>query len=333
MATITEVLAPGNEPGRPALRPRRPTRGRRAGMTWLRVLDRPLWMLIPAGLALLVIVVTPVLITIYLSFLQLDVSTLRQWVHAPFNGVQNFVDAFSGQSVLGVSALRSLGVSLAFSLLTTAAVAPIGVLAAISVNRRFRGRGVVRAIYLIPYVIPTFVVALLARVMFLNNTGLVDRVLSGLGIADVNTYWLIGPHAFWAMTLTDIWATWPFIYLMALAGLQTVPREQYEAATLDGATPTRKLFSIVFPQLRGLLMLAFLLSTLNHFGNFTLAYVMFSSPPPTSAAVLPISAYYYAFTSFQYGTATAIAVLTMAVLIVPGYVYLRMTRIAEQGGE
>jgi multiple sugar transport system permease protein len=295
----------------------------------VRFLDRPLWMVIPCALALLVIVAIPVVITIYLSFLQLDVGTLRQWVKAPFNGVQNFVDAFSGESVLGVSALHSLLISLAFSLLTTAVVGPVGVLAAISVNRRFRGRGLVRAIYLIPYVIPTFVVALLARVMFLNHSGLVDTTLAALGIAGRDTYWLIGPNAFWAMTLTDIWATWPFVYLMALAGLQAVPREQYEAATLDGATPMRKLFSIVFPQLRGVLLLALLLSTLNHFGNFTLAYVMFSSPPPTSAAVLPISMYYYAFTSFQYGTATAIAVLTMVVLIIPGYVYLRMTRITE----
>jgi multiple sugar transport system permease protein len=310
--------------------PRRPfIRGHRVWAAAVRFLDRPLWMVIPCALALLVIVAIPVVITIYLSFLQLDVGTLRQWVKAPFNGVQNFVDAFSGESVLGVSALHSLLISLAFSLLTTAVVGPVGVLAAISVNRRFRGRGLVRAIYLIPYVIPTFVVALLARVMFLNHTGLVDKTLAALGIAGRDTYWLIGPNAFWAMTLTDIWATWPFVYLMALAGLQAVSREQYEAATLDGATPMRKLFSIVFPQLRGVLLLALLLSTLNHFGNFTLAYVMFSSPPPTSAAVLPISMYYYAFTSFQYGTANAIAVLTMVVLIIPGYVYLRMTRITE----
>lgn len=329
MATTTRII-----PGRTDVAPPRSPRGP-AWKSFLkpalhRFLDRPLWMVVPAGLALLVVVAAPVVITVWLSFLQLDVGTLREWVSAPFNGIRNFAAAFSGQSVLGVSALRSLGISLAFSLLTTLVVGPVGILAAISVNRRFGGRGLLRAIYLIPYVIPTFVVALLARVMFLNHTGLVDRVLSALGITSVDTYWLIGPHAFWAMTLTDIWATWPFIYLMALAGLQTVPREQYEAATLDGASPTRKLVSIVFPQIRTVLFLALLLSTLYHFGNFTLAYVMFSSPPPTSAAVLPISTYYYAFTSFEYGTASAIAVLTMAVLVIPGFVYLRMTRLADR---
>jgi multiple sugar transport system permease protein len=317
--------------GRPPASPETNRRGARSVLQVVnRFLDRPLWMLIPCALALLVIVGIPVVLTIYLSFLQLDVSTLREWVHAPLTGWTNFSDAFSGTSVLGVTALHSLLISVAFSLITTAVVGPIGILAAISVNRDFHGRGVVRALYLVPYVIPTFVVALLARIMFLNHYGLIDRTLHRLGLASENTYWLIGPHAFWAMTLTDIWATWPFIYLMTLAGLQTVPREQYEAAVLDGATPLRKLTAVVFPQIRGLLLLALLLSTLNHFGNFTLAYVMFSSPPPTSAAVLPISTYFYAFTSFQYGTASAIAVITMLMLVIPGYIYLRATRIAER---
>ncbi|GAB3003145.1 ABC transporter permease [Amycolatopsis acidiphila] len=287
-------------------------------------------MLIPCALALLVIVFVPVVISFYLSFLKLDVSTLREWVHAPLVGFRNFADAFRSSNVLGVSALRSLGISVAFSLLTTLVVTPIGCLAAVSVHRRFRGRGLVRALYLVPYVIPTFVTALLARVLFLNQHGLVDRILADLGIADANTYWLIGPNAFWAMTVTDIWATWPFIYLMVLAGLQTIPREHYEAATLDGASPVRKLFTIVLPQIRGLLLLAILLSTLNHFGNFTLAYVMFSSPPPSSAASLPISTYFYAFTSFDYGLAAALAVITIILLMIPGYLYLRMTRIASR---
>jgi multiple sugar transport system permease protein len=295
---------------------------------WLS--DQPLWMLVPCLLVLVVLILLPALATIYLSLLQLNVTTLTEWLAAPFDGVQNFLAAFNPSSVLGVSALQSLGVSFAFSLLTTAIITPIGIAAAVTVNRSFRGRGLVRSIYLIPYVIPTFAVALLARIMFLNHYGIIDQVLSGLGLAKVDTYWLIGPNAFWALTLTDAWATWPFNYLMILAGLQTIPKEQYEAAALDGAGPFRKLFAIVIPQTKNLIFLAILLSTLNHFGNFTLAYVMFSSPPPASAAVLPLATYFYAFTSFNYGTASAIAVLTMAVLIIPGYIYLRMTRIAEK---
>lgn len=291
--------------------------------------DHPLWMLIPCGIAMAVIVLIPVLLTVLLSLLNVNVSTLREWIHAPFIGIKNYVDAFTRPSVIGAGAGTSVILSLAFSLLTTAVVTPFGVLAALSVHRRFHGRAVMRALYLVPYVIPTFVVALIARIMFLNHYGLVDKVLSAIGVANVNTYWLIGPHAFWAMTMTEMWAAWPFVYLMALAGLQSIPREQYEAAVLDGATPARKLRDVVLPQIGGILKLAVLLSTLYHLGNFTLAFVMFSSPPPQSVDVLPIDTYFRAFSTFDFGVASAISVVTMVILLVPGYIYLRMTRLSE----
>lgn len=285
-------------------------------------------MLIPAGVALAIIVAVPVVITIWLSLLNVNVSTLREWLGAPFYGFQNYVNAFTQPSTLGVTLGWSIFLSFAFSLLTTAVITPIGMLAAFSVHRRFLGRGVVRAIYLIPYVIPTFVTALTARVVFLNGSGLVDKILGGLGITNGQTYWLIGPHAYWALQLTEIWATWPFIYLLTLAGLQAIPREHYEASALDGANKAQRMRYVVIPELSGVLKLAIVLSTLFHFGNFTLVFVMFGAPPPTSVELLPIAAYYNAFTFFNYGVAAAIAVVTMAILIIPGYVYLRSTRLA-----
>ena len=292
--------------------------------------DRPLWMLLPATVALLVIVLVPVVITIWLSLLNVNVSTLRQWLGAPFYGIHNFINAFTQPSTLGVTLGWSIFVSFAFSLLTTVVITPIGMLTAFSVHRRFRGRGVVRAIYLIPYVVPTFVTALTARVVFLNGSGLVDKILGGLGITNGQTYWLIGPNAYWAMQLTEIWATWPFIYLMTLAGLQAVPKEHYEASALDGAGKFQRMRYVIVPELAGVLKLAMLLSTLFHFGNFTLAFVMFGSPPPTGVEVLPIAAYYNAFDFFNYGVASAIAVITMVILIIPGYLYLRSTRLAGE---
>jgi multiple sugar transport system permease protein len=290
--------------------------------------DRPLWMLVPAGVVVGLIVVVPIAITVVLSVLRLNVSTLHLWLRAPFDGIQNYVSAFTTPSIIGVSLGRSIELSVKFSVLTTVVATPIGMLGAFSVHRPFRGRGLVRALYLIPYVIPTFVTALVARIMFRNQTGVVDRVLSDLGLAGRNTFWLIGPHAFWAMLATEVWASWPFIYLMVLSGLQAVPLELFEAAALDGATYLQKLRHVVLPQLSGVLKIAIVLSTLYHFGNFTLAYVMFSSPPPSSVALLPLNAYYNAFSSFDFGVASAIAVVTIAVLLVPAWAYLRITRVS-----
>ncbi len=292
--------------------------------------DRPLWMLIPAGAALLIIVIIPVCLTVVLSLLNVNVSTLREWLGAPFYGIQNYVNAFTAPSTLGVSLGRSILISFTFSILTTVVITPIGMVAAFSVHRRFKFSGLMRAIYLIPYVIPTFVTALMARIVFLNGTGLFDKALKFFHITNGNTYWLIGSNSYWAMQITEIWATWPFIYLMVLAGLQAIPKEHYEAAALDGASIRQRLRHIVIPELSGVLKLGMLLSTLFHFGNFTLAFVMFSSPPPAAVEVLPITAYYNAFDFFNFGVASAIAVVTMVILIVPGYIYLRSTRLAAQ---
>lgn len=288
-------------------------------------------MLAPGLIAMILVVFIPVFLNLLISVLSVNLDNLGHWIHAPFAGLKNYVNSFVQGNVFGVKAGRSIFISFSFSLLTTAGITPIGILAALSVYRPFRGRALVRALYLVPYVIPTFVTGIIGRIMFLNHYGLVDKVLAALHIASVNTYWLLGPNAFWAMTLTDMWAAWPFIYLLTLAALQSIPLEQYESATIDGAGSWRKLFSITFPQIGGILELALLLSTLNHFGNFTLPYVMFSSPPPTSVDVLPINTYFHAFTTFDFGIASAISVMTMLILLVPGYIYLRMTHIGGQG--
>ena len=311
------------------MRPGQPPIARRmdVGRRIRRWRDRPLWMLWPAAIAVTLIILIPFGMTIYLSLLKVNVTTLREWLRAPYFGIQNFVSVFTAPSILGVTLGRSIEISFAFSIMATLVITPIGLVAALTVHRRYRGRALTRALYLIPYVIPTFCTALVARIVFLNQTGLFDKILRGVSISNGGTFWLIGPNAFWAMLLTEIWATWPFIYLLVLAGLQAIPDEHYEAAALDGAGVWQRLRFIVVPQLGSILKLGMLLSTLFHFGNFTLAYVMFSSPPPTSVEVLPINAYFNAFSTFNFGAAAAISVVTMVILVIPAYIYVRMTRL------
>ncbi|GHO73887.1 ABC transporter permease [Ktedonobacter sp. SOSP1-85] len=270
------------------------------------------------------------LIAVYISFLNLDQYTLRSWIHAPWVGLSNYISALTSGNVIGASALTSLGVSLAFSLLTTLLITPIGILAALTVNTQFRGRTLVRALYLIPYVMPGFVTALVWRMMFLNKTGLVDRFLAAIHVADINTYWLLGPNSFWAMVIADVWASWAFIYIMVLAGLQSIPQEVYEAAEVDGANAWQKLTRIVLPQLRPLLGLALLLSTLHHFNNFTLPFVLFGTPPPVQADVLPLNIYISSFQSFDFGIGGAMSMITLILMLIPGFVYIRALRLGKE---
>jgi multiple sugar transport system permease protein len=304
--------------------PRRaPGRGKR---------EPAVWLIAPGAVFFVLIVGIPLVIVLWTSFLRIGAGNIASWATAPFAGLANFADGLTGPNVLGVSVLESVWVSVKFSVLATVASTPIAFFAALSVYHRFRGRALLRSVYLLPYVMPGFVIALLAQLAFHDTSGAVDRVLSALHLAPVTTFWLIGQNAFWAMTFTEVWEVWPFIYLLLLAGLQAIPREQLEAATVDGADWWERLRHIVMPQLKGVYALAFALSTLFHFGNFTLPYIMFGNTRPASTVTLPVNMFYIAFQGFDFGVASATAVFNVLLLAVPAAAYLWVTARVRRTG-
>jgi multiple sugar transport system permease protein len=216
--------------------------------------------------------------------------------------------------------LHSIWVSLSFSLLTTVVCTPVGLLAALAVNTRFRGRIVVRSLFLVPYVIPSFVTATVWR-MVLQPDGIVNRLLGGVGVD--GGQWLIGGRSFWSLVIVDCWASWPFIYMMAVAGLQNVPDELYEAADVDGTSWLSKIRHVVVPQIAGQLSLGVLLSMLQHFNNFTLPFVLLGNPAPEPALTLPVNVYQTSFQVFRFGLGGAMSVVTLVIMLVPGVIYLR----------
>jgi len=279
----------------------------------------------PNLILLTAVIVIPFLIGVYISFLDLDQYTLRKFFKAPFVGFQNYIEAFTSAGLL-----HSIWVSLAFSLLTTAVCTPIGLLAAMAVNTAFRGRFLVRSLFLVPYVIPSFVTATVWRFIF-QPSGAANSLLDMFGID--GGQWLIGDRAFWALVIVDIWAAWPFIYMMTIAGLQSIPNEMYEAADLDGTTWFQKIRFVALPQIRGQLLLGLLLSTLAHFNNFTLPYVLLGSPAPTPALTLPVNVYQTSFQVFRFGLGAAMAVISLILMIIPAVFYLRASKLTAAVGE
>ena len=248
-----------------------------------------------------------------------------EFFKAPFVGFQNYVEAFTSAGLL-----HSIWISLAFSILTTLVCTPIGLLAAMAVNTAFRGRFLVRSLFLVPYVIPSFVTATVWRFIFQPN-GAANSLLDTFGID--GGQWLIGDRAFWALVIVDIWAAWPFIYMMTIAGLQSIPNEMYEAADLDGATWVKKIRYVALPQIRGQLLLGLLLSTLAHFNNFTLPYVLLGSPAPQPALTLPVNVYQTSFQVFRFGLGAAMAVISLILMIIPAVIYLRASKLTAAVGE
>jgi multiple sugar transport system permease protein len=185
---------------------------------------------------------------------------------------------------------------------------------------------VVRSIFLIPYVLPSFVVATVWRTMF-QPDGIVDKALGTVGIE--TGLWLNGPQTFWTLVLVQIWASWPFIYLLALSGLQAVDHEVHEASALDGALWWNKLRYVIFPYLKGPLSLAFLIGMLHHINNFTLPFVLFGVPAPSDVEVLPILTYVTSFQSFRFGLSAAMAFISLVLIAIPLFVYLRAVKLDD----
>jgi multiple sugar transport system permease protein len=315
-ATVAAGPGPATAPAASHKQPRR------RGVTEQQ---RPLWLLAPGGLLMIVIVIIPLLLAVYISLIDLDQYTLRRWLDAPFIGLQNFTEAF--QSGLP----KSIWISVSFAVLSTIATVPFGVAAAVATQNRYRGRAVVRAVFLIPYVLPSFVVATVWRTM-LQPDGIVNTLLAKVGID--GALWLSGPTSYWTLILVEIWAAWPFIYLMALAGLQSVDGEVHEASAIDGANWWPKLTHVILPYLRGPVLLACLLATLNHINNFTLPFVLFGAPAPDDVNVMPMIVYVTSFQSLRFGLSAAMAIVSLVIVAIPLFAYLRVLRldVHEEGG-
>jgi multiple sugar transport system permease protein len=306
------------------------SRGAPLARLWRGRLRRPpYWLMAPSLILLVLIVFIPMLFAFWVSLTGLNQYTISNWLQAPFVGLQQYLETLSPAGALFGSLMGSIKASVIFSVVTTVVIVPIGVGAALVYNEQFGGRSFFRAIALLPYIIPTFVNALVWRLLFQTGTGPIDVILSDLHLASRETFWLIGPNSLWAMIIADIWASWPFIYMLSLAALQAIPGDVYDAATVDGASRWERFTRITLPLMRSPLGLAVVLSTINHFNNFTLPFVMFGATPPEQVNVLPLNIYVNSFVTFNFGLGAAMSVVALIIMLVPAVVYLRAARVGE----
>jgi multiple sugar transport system permease protein len=301
------------------------TRRQRADGALFRRDLRPLvLMMIPAALVLIIIDLAPAIIGVINSFRLLAFSTLEHWFSAPWLGLRNYREALDGGGGLSVSGLSATWHSLEYSILTTLLALVVGVLAALSVSRRTSSATpVLRALYLVPTALPLFTSSYLWYSILLPKTGLLDVFRHAVGLGNTPNRFLVGGHSFAALVGVDLWLAWGFIYLFALAGLQSIPRELYEAAEIDGATRVQKFRYITYPGIRKLLAVGAVLSTFGHYNDFTLPYILFGAAPPTGVAVLPTTSYAAAYSIYNFGLADALAVIGVIAIIIPVIVYIR----------
>jgi multiple sugar transport system permease protein len=274
------------------------------------------------GLALLAAVVVYPLITALITafFKQSLVEPGREFV-----GFQNIVDILTGDF------FPLLQQTLVFTIGTTVAPFIVGFGLALALNSRIRGAKVMRGLMLIPWLIPGVVVSFLWMWIFNANYGVLNAVLQGIGLIDEPQAWLANPTtAMMAVIVAKTWQSFPWMMVMLLAGLQTVPIELHEAAEIDGAGTVRRFFSITVPQMRGIIGLVLLLEFIWNFQHFDIIYVLTGGGPAGSTQTFATAVYETAFDGFDLGHAGALGLLWMVLLMGLVVVYVRMSEKGEK---
>lgn len=288
-----------------------------SGMERRRRDSRLAWAL--AAPALTVIGVVALAPIVWVGWESLHLHDLRMpWLGRPFVGLANYVE------VLGAPRFwRALGRTAVFVLVTVALELAAGLLLAIVLDRGTRGRGLVRTAVLLPWAIPTVVVALVWRFMFESPGGLVVARFADAGGQAPN--WLADPGLAWVpVILADVWKTTPFVAILLLAGLQSIDRSLYEAAAVDGASARQQFTGITLPLLAPALLVATLFRALDAFRVFDLVYVLTGGGPGTATEPLALYTFATLLQNLRFGLGAALSMLVFALAFVVALLFVRI---------
>jgi multiple sugar transport system permease protein len=286
----------------------------------------PYLLLLPAVILELLIHIIPMLAGVGISFLGLTEFYLSNWRAAPFAGTGNYAIALNLSGATGQALLHSFTVTILYTLLVLALSWTFGMTAAVLTQRPFRGRGLVRTVFLIPFALPVFASVITWNFMLQQDTGAVNRILLALHLVHSPPFWLIGPNSFFSLVIVAVWRTWPFAFLILTAGLQSIPADLYEAAAIDGAGIVGQVRHVTLPLLRPVNRVLLLVLFLWTFNDFTTPFTLFGSAPPTQADIISIHIYENSFVSWNFGTGSAMSVLLLLFLLLVTGVYLAVMR-------
>lgn len=259
----------------------------------------------PSAIVVAFLIIYPLARALDLSFQKVRITRVGA-ARLPFT-LDNYSRALGSAEFWNASL-----VSLAFVVLVTIGCFGIGVGAALLVNQRFPGRRVARLLVALPWAVPEVVAASIWAWMFDASFGVVNWALLELGLADRPVAWLSQPHeAFVVCTVALIWSGYPFVAVMALAGLQAIPGELYEAAGMDGAGAWQRFRNVTLPALRPVCAIALVLVVLRVARDFATVFVITGGGPVGATRSLAVFTYEQAFSFYNIGYAAAVGLITL----------------------
>ncbi|MBV8212859.1 MAG: sugar ABC transporter permease [Verrucomicrobia bacterium] len=279
------------------------------------------WFLVtPAVFIVLLIVAYPLIQVVYTSFFR---AKLDGSVEPKFVGLDNYANILADPDWW--SAVR---VTLLFTVFSVGIEAALGLGVALVANSKFKGRTLLRVAVLVPWAIPTVVSSQIWRWMFNQIYGVVNVIMVSLHIVPETDKiaWLAAPAtALPVIIAVDVWKTTPFMSLLLLAGLQLIPKDLYEAASIDGAGPLKKFFSVTFPLVLPTLLVALIFRTLDALRVFDIFYVMVQGQAGLQTMAVYNQIQLILFGKSGYGSAVSVIILLIIMTFVVLYTRLSKT--------
>ncbi len=269
--------------------------------------------LAPAAIAMAILVATPFIAGLVLGFYDHDAGS---WT---FVGLDNFGHILSGGGK-GFDDPGNfwfvLGVTVAWTAVNVVLHVALGVALALLLRQPWlRGKGVFRMLLILPWAIPNYITALIWKGMFQSQDGAINSLLDYAGLGGDVSWFSSWSTAFTANVVTNTWLGFPFMMVVALGALESIPRDLYEAAEVDGASPLQRFWHVTLPHLRPALGPAVVLGSIWTFNMFNVIFLVSRGEPGGSTDILVTQAYRWAFERDEYGMAAAYATLIFLILL------------------
>ncbi len=289
----------------------------------------PILLVLPAYLGLIVLILYPMLFELYLSFFNLNLYTIKNWIFEgklTFVGLKNYINVFYHSPLTEVTFWKLLLRTMVWTFVNVFFHVLGGFLIALFLNK-VRFKSIYRTIIVIPWAMPQVVAVLAWRGEFHLQHGYINHLIQMLGFTPIN--W-ITDYPLLMCIITNVWLGIPFMAVIILGGLQSIPKSYYDAAAIDGASSLQKLYRITIPMLKPVLAPAITLGTLWTFNNINVIYLMTGQAGGTEQADILVTALYKAaFTYSRYSFSAAFAVMIFVILMISTYVWMKMSKGSE----
>ncbi|MFC5711779.1 carbohydrate ABC transporter permease [Thalassorhabdus alkalitolerans] len=279
--------------------------------------------LLPALLYVLIFMIYPIAYNIILSFQ--DVTLMNLGAGGSFIGIENFVQVLQNPLFL-----TALGNTLIYTVSCIVLQFGIGFLLALFFNQDFPFRNFFRSILLLAWMTPMVITGTLFTWLLDVDYGIINYLLIQLGIIDQSVNWLGQQStALFAVIVTNVWIGIPFNMILILAALQSLPKDIYEAARIDGASKIRSFFSLTLPLLKPSLLVILVLGIIYTFKVFDLILIMTGGGPVNSTYVLPFYAYELAFVNYEFSLSGVVSTVILVILTFVALIYIYLSRKEE----